>query len=383
MRSGHLLETSLCFTVEVVSVGTRLYVHLAPTLDVPSYRRRWESGAAPDATPYGFHLAASLGWSVRFSRARVPRRRPWQGILGLVDRLTGGVDLWHAWRNRASVRGAQMIWTLTDAEGLALAVLMRIGLLPRRPLIAGTVWMLHEWDQHGRVKRAVLRWSTRAWTVLTVHAEPCLQIARRELRSADSRLLRFGVSDSAFPLLPPLERSERSSGPLVVFAMGNDRTRDWDVLLEAFGDDERFRIDLVCRWFTEERAGRYGNVRLIRDPDLEQMRRLYRESDYAAIPMRENAFSGITVALEAAALGVPVLGSRTGGLLTYFTEDEMLLSPVGDATSMREAVLGQGREERRAMAERAQRRTEAGRYTTQGLVERYDRIASEVLAEQG
>lgn len=372
--------TRLCLTPCMAPIGTRLYVHLAPTLDVPAYRRRWASGVEPEATPYGFHLAAELGWSVRFSRARTPRRRPWKRVLGWVDRLSGGVDLWHAWRNRASIRGADIVWTLTEQEALALAALTRVGLLPRKTVIVGTVWMLHEWDQYGPLKHRLLRWLARTWSVLTVHAEPCLEIARQELPEVPSELLHFGVSAASFPLLDP---TQRDADDIVLFAMGNDRTRDWDVLLDAFGDDDRFRIVMVCRWFSDERARQYSNVTVVRDPSVERMRELYRGADYAAVPMIRNAFSGITVALEAAALGVPILGTRTGGLLTYFAEDEMILAPVGGARELREAVLEQTPDARRAMAQRAQRRFKERDYTTRGFVERYDRLTREVQASGG
>ena len=59
----------------------------------------------------------------------------------------------------------------------------------------------------------------------------------------------------------------------------------------------------------------------------------YHWADIVAVPMRQNIYSGITVALEAAAMGTPVVSSRTGGVPTYFGEDEVFYSPAGGLPS--------------------------------------------------
>ena len=55
----------------------------------------------------------------------------------------------------------------------------------------------------------------------------------------------FGIPTSIFPFATP--RRERASGPIRIYSIGDDRHRDWNVILNAFGNDPRFRVRLVCR----------------------------------------------------------------------------------------------------------------------------------------
>lgn len=355
----------------MVKAGTRLYVHLAADLDTAAYLDRWERGREPDRSPYGFHHAIRFGWAVRFSRPRPPRKRPWRGLLAAVDRVTSGIDVWHAWRNRRAIAQADVIWTMLEREAFGVAALMALRLVPRKPLISGAVWIFNDWDRMSPWRQKILRRLARFCSVFAVHAEGCLPIAERAMPELDTRLMYFGVSAESFPLRAPKKVSAR---PTVIFAMGNDRTRDWDVLLRAFGNDDRFDLQIVCRWFTDQKASPFTNVSVIRDPSLSEMRGMYARADYAAVTMCRNVFSGVTVALEAAALGVPILATRTGGLATYFADDEMLLAEVGDSTGLRDAVLRQSARERSAMAARAQQRFVEEDYTTLGLVSRYNEL---------
>ena len=354
----------------------RLYVHLPSSLEVDAYREGWKAGVEPDETPYGFHLAESLDYSVEFSKNHIRGKRALQRAADVLRRRAMGIDLIHAWTNRRAIQRADVIWTMLEQEALAISVLMKLRLVDHKPIIAGTVWTLDHWSRLGKLKRLFLHGLFRTWSVLTVHSEECLEIARREVRDVESRLLHFGVSEKSFAPLPL--RDETDDGPIVIFAMGNDRTRDWETLLRAFGNDARFRLDIVCRWLKDEAVQEYSNVRIIRAPDMATMRALYAGADYAAVTMHENNYSGITVALEAAALGVPILATRTGGLSTYFAKDEMLLADVHDHVELRSAVLRQSAVDRRRMADRARAKFQAGEYTTLGMMKRYDALTREV-----
>ena len=106
-------------------------------------------------------------------------------------------------------------------------------------------------------------------------------------------------------------------------------------------------------------------------------------ADFVVIPMVENLYSGITVALEATALGVPVISSNTGGVPTYFSGDEVIFVPPEDPAALREATLNADYEARRAMVERAQRRFVQQDYTSAGLAQRYVALSRELLNGKG
>lgn len=360
----------------MVPISPRLYVHLPAHLDEETYRQRWQNGLEPDASPYGFHHARSLGYAVTFSKSKKSN-----GLLGrlfgrIANRLSFGLDVNHAWYNRKAINSADIVWTMLEQEALAVSLLMRLGALTSKPIIGGTVWVINQWASLPRRKRLAFRYLMQKWAVIAVHTRTCLSVAVEIFDKGNPQFLAFGISADTFSTLqspPPENRA------ITIFAMGNDRTRDWDILFRAFGNDERFQIRLVCRWVDAGDISHLTNVDLIREPSIARMQKLYADADYAAVTMHENIFSGITVALEAAALGVPILGTKTGGLLTYFSTDEMLLSDVANHMALRNAVLQQSNLSRRLMANRAYAKYVQQEYTTLGMMKRYDKLSRPFL----
>ena len=113
--------------------------------DAEDYRQAYQEGKEPDETPYGFHLAETLGYDVAFSRDAPPAPIDLRGrVLAKGLRVSSrrlGFDLVHAYNNRAGLRQADVIWTMTEGEAFATSLLCRLGRLPRRPLIANTIWL--------------------------------------------------------------------------------------------------------------------------------------------------------------------------------------------------------------------------------------------------
>lgn len=343
---------------------TRVFVHLKEGLDARAWRTKYESGDAPDASPYGFHHASELGFDLSFSEDF--RSNPITFFVQRALRKLLGFDLIHAFRNRKRMMDADVIWTMLDPDALAVAAMMRMGLIPQKPVIAATVWMINRWDDYNWFHRRLYAWLAGAWSVMTVHAEPCLARSREILPDIRCELVKFGIAEDTFSSEP---LPERPTDPIQIVAAGNDRTRDWDVLLRAFGDDPRFKLVIICQWLSLDRA--YSNVELAMGIDVHKLKSLYKSATYVAVTMKENLFSGITVALEAAALGVPLLSSRTGGVPTYFSEEEVLYARPEDPENLRAVVLAQSAEDRYAMAARAKEKWRAADYSTRGMIGRY------------
>jgi glycosyltransferase involved in cell wall biosynthesis len=198
-----------------------------------------------------------------------------------------------------------------------------------------------------------------------------------QLPHLTSALVYFGINTELFRVTEPVPRTH--GGPLRVFSPGTDRTRDWDTLLAAFGNDERFRLTIISWRFDESRLSEYSNVVTVGSPTMADFMRCYNEADVVTVVARENIYAGITVALEAVALGVPVLASRTGGVATYFDEDDLLYAPVADPQALRDILLSSGPESRNKRAQRAQERFIAADYTTSGLVARYCALTRALL----
>ena len=96
--------------------------------------------------------------------------------------------------------------------------------------------------------------------------------------------------------------------------------------------------------------------------------------------MVENLYAGITVALEGAAMGVPVLSSRTGGVPTYFSDEEIIYAPLGDSAAMREALLA-SRKRWPSIAEKAREKFLGANYTSQQMMVAYVEATRELLEE--
>jgi len=351
-----------------------VHVQLYWGKDAELYRERFRQGIEPDETPYGFHLAAEEGHVVSFSR---DGRRDFAAKV--IERLMG-FDLIHAWNNRKSISEADVIWTMTEGEAFAVATLMKFGVIPRKPIISASIWLFNRWDQLPWWRHWLYRFLADEIAVMGVHSEQCLPIGRRAFPNLRCELMHFGINTGYFTIRPP--KTSDSTVPHIV-AAGNDRTRDWDTLIQAFGSDKRFKLTLACAWLSNTRTARHKNVTLVKLSSMDELRALYDSADIIAVPMKENVFSGITVALEAAALGKPVLSSRTGGVPTYFGEDEVLYAPPGDPRALRDAVLNSSPQALEAVAHKAQERLIADDYSTRGLIARYSRMTREVLSQRG
>jgi glycosyltransferase involved in cell wall biosynthesis len=242
-------------------------------------------------------------------------------------------------------------------------------IIKRKPIISNAVWLLNIWSTLSIWHRIIYKFLYRYLSVLTVHSRECLTVAQRCFPSLNIKLMQFGINIDVFKITKP--SYESAGGVTRLLAAGHDRTRDWHTLLLAFGNDDRFHLTLVCPWLTNEQIADYRNVALVRSPTMSRFLELYRDADFVAVPMKSNIFSGITVALEAVALGRPVLCSRTGGVPTYFGEDEIFYTPVDDAEAMRQTILSAGPEERYRKASAAQHRFIESDYSTRAVVRHY------------
>ena len=182
-------------------------------------------------------------------------------------------------------------------------------------------------------------------------------------------MMYFGVNSDVIAPGPP--RDEAPEQQMHVVSMGSDKTRDWKTLLAAFGNDPRFRLTIVCWRLTEADIAGYDNVYLSRITNRTDFVACYRSADMAVVPMTKNIFSGITSALDAVAAGVPLIATRTGGVPTYFNEDEVCYVPVGDPTALRNAVISSTPAERQVKASRALGTFVDRGYSHDGLARRY------------
>ena len=170
-----------------------VFVHLAHDKDAREWRKAREGGTLVginDETPYGYGRAERMGCRVVFSRSDPESK------LGKLVRLTVraivGFDLIHGLRQKDAILRADIIWTHTESQYLAMAsVLSMTG--ARCKLLGQNVWLIDRWQSLGFVYRALYRSLIERVDVLTFLSTRNLSLAKALFPNKRSVLLRFGT----------------------------------------------------------------------------------------------------------------------------------------------------------------------------------------------
>jgi glycosyltransferase involved in cell wall biosynthesis len=320
----------------------RVFVFLAHSFGGRDWTRRWASGqigGINERLPYGYFHAKGDGWIIEYSEDK-PERRPMKYLRSGL-RLVLGFDLIHAWRNRKRIAAADVVWTHTEFEHLAVLLLFRLGLArERRPqLIAQSVWLFDRWRYFSALTRGTYRWLLEKADVLTVSSPENLRVACALFHSKRVEFVPFGIDVAA--IKPANARA--SHHPLRILSLGNDIHRDWQTLIDAVKtlDDCEVRIGgKRIRWRTHGRTERVRQIVMRESTSAQEVEELYQSwADLVVVPLKPNLHaSGITVVTEAVSRGVPVICTDTGGLRSYFSADEVRYVPPGDPDALRRAI---------------------------------------------
>jgi len=272
-----------------------------------------------------------MGCHVVFSKSAQENKLEKLVRLGL--RVILSADVVHAWRNRAAISRADIVWTHTESQYLAVAM---VGVLlgKRIPMIGQTVWLMDSWDRLTAPKKALIRWLLSRVDVLTFHSPENLARAKVLFPDAKVRLVKFGI---------PAERMHapvaQPAGSVVnILALGNDRHRDWKTLIEAVSGVPNFRLKILSGSVPKRLAKRGGNIEVTRARSNDELHRAFSEATVVCVALKDNLHaSGLTVIQEAILYGVPVVATNIGGLSAYFSANEIRYVPTGDAKALRAA----------------------------------------------
>lgn len=116
--------------------GAVAYIHNALGRGHVGHLARFHAGTEADRSPYGFHRAEELGFTVVLSE---DSGRPLATFLSRLSRKVLGFDIPHALTNRGRLRQSDVVWTLTEREAFGIACLFFLRLAPRRPIVASSV----------------------------------------------------------------------------------------------------------------------------------------------------------------------------------------------------------------------------------------------------
>ena len=353
-----------------------IFVFLPAVLDVEKWRRDFAIGMVPDESPYGYHHAVAEGFDLSFSKPFKSKTIVEKFLCRISNKLFK-FDIVHAWRNRKSMFASDVIWTHTEHEHLAVELLAFV-LQKKINLIAQSVWLIDEWPNLSALHRRFYQFLMQRAGVLTFLSKNNLNVAEKIMPGKDSRLIPFGISFDSFPAIAI--SSIIFHLPLRVLVLGNDRHRDWLTLFNAFAGKSTFEVKIASQTFPK--TLRADNFSLVHASQKELIN-LYSWADIIIIPLTENLHaSGITVILEAVALGVPCIATDTGGLKDYFSNQEITYVPSGDAGALFDAAMNLKANPKQAweMAMRAQKHLQFKNYSSKKYTQMHCTISRELIA---
>ncbi|NHN85037.1 glycosyltransferase [Acetobacter musti] len=337
----------------------KVFVQLDHGLSGTIWRQRRGKSVIPGMNKqhltHGYHHTASETVSVVWSEDQAENLI--EKTLGYGLRVLLGFDFIRAWRNRAGILNADIVWTYTESQTLAVLLLLRI-MCPKHPpkVIGQAGWLVDRWNRQPVLRRILFRYLLKHLDVLTVHSVLNLATARALFPDLRVEQIRFGIRADEMQTV----RETCKNGALNILALGNDGHRDWQTLCEAATLLPQLQFFIA----STTRAARVAaksvpNVKIVRAYDNDSLLRLYNQADIVVVPLvPDEHVSGITVIEEAVIHGVPVIASDCGGLTDYFDHDCLTYVPSEDAAALASAIrsIQTDPEAARVKTERGQKR---------------------------
>lgn len=358
-------------------VKLKVFVHLAENKDADRWKASWLAGTLVginDDTPYGYGRATALGCRVTFSKAR--RETLFAKFVRYGARVVLGFDFVHAWRQRDEFRRADVIWTHTESQYLAVAAVMRITGI-RTKLIGQTVWLFDHWGQLSWPKRQLYASLIKRVNVLTFLSPANMRIAKSLFPTADARFVPFGIP-AENKVVPRI----RAQDPFRILAIGSDRHRDWKTLVDVVKQHPDFSLTILSGTVARRLVAGIPNVDVRLAKSTLELQDAFDRANVVCVPLQDNLHaSGITVIEEAVLAGLPVIASDTGGLRHYFSGEEIRYVPPGDQAALLAALdeIRQQPEDARQMAVRAQARMGQDGIGANDYIHNHVRISHDIL----
>jgi glycosyltransferase involved in cell wall biosynthesis len=358
----------------------RVFVHLAYGFGAENWHRRWLEGkiiGINEPFPYGYYQATRHGCLIEHSQ---DTRETWaKKLVRLGFRAVLGFDLVHAWRNFDGIRNADVVWTHTESQYLAVIFLLQSTPPVRRPkLIAQSIWLFDRWNRFSTLRQLMFSKLIKQADILTVHSPENLAIARRLFPNVRSELVLFGIA--ATNKIAPMVRPNPK--PLHIASLGNDEHRDWGLLIDAVRNKRDWELRIASHNIDLSSINNVSNVTIVKPKNNDDLFSFYRWADVVVLAMKPNFHaSGITVIQEASLQGIPVICTDTGGLRAYFSANEVRFVPPQDVAALREAIssLADDQSARLALAQNAQARMGPTDLSSESFARRHAEISSGLL----
>lgn len=371
------LSASLSSKADAIEDRLKVFVHLAANKDAEAWLKAWHSRTLVginDETPYGYGRALRMDCEIDFSRTS----REWllTKVLRLGLRVLTGFDLIHAFRQRQALLAADVVWTHTESQYLAIAALFVFS--KKRPKILGqSIWLFDQWDHLNPFHKLLYRYLIGSVDVLTFHSTENLAVARALFPDKRVLLVPFGIPSEQ--MIAPVVRPTR---PMSILSIGNDRHRDWECLAAALDDLPDASAVILSGSASGSLTRGRPNLKIMQARNNTELFARFAEASVVCVPLKPNRHaSGITVIQEAILAGVPVIATLTGGLDGYFGADVVYYVPPGNPQALREAIekVVEDPEEACARTVRAQRHMLETGIGAETFVRRHVTISRELV----
>lgn len=311
-----------------------VFVHLALNKDVDAWRKARDEGrlvGINDETPYGYGRAEGMGCTVCFSKSQ--NMGLFVKSMRLVLRGALGFDIVHSWMHRNEFSKADVIWTHTESQFLAVAATL---LLTRQKtkLLGQVVWLMDNWKHLTFLHKWLYRRLIRRVDVMTFLSTENFHVAQTMFPGMNLRIVPFGIPSEDSKPVKTFQGKE-----IRVLALGNDRHRDWETLVKAVSGEDEMSL-VILSGSAPRHLTKYGqNISIRAAHKNDELHEEFKNADVVCVPLKPNLHaSGITVIQEAVLYGVPVIATDVGGLDLYFSGDEISYVPVGNVLALRAEI---------------------------------------------
>ena len=358
----------------------RVFVQLAHGQDIHHWKRLRDAGklvGINDEKPYGYDRAEKMGCEVEYSIRH--RDGKIYNFFRLAVRAILGFDYLYARQSKERMLKADIVWTHTEAQFLAVALILALrGKNKPRPLLLGqAVWLYDRWPNIDPIRKAFYRRLIKYVDRLTVHSPVNQKVAADLFPDKQVDLVKYGI-----PTRDLQVPQKRQNTPHRLLCVGNDRHRDWETVIKAFGNQPGIEVKILSTKTNPDIAKDAANVEIRGVHSNEEMQAERDAASLMIIPLKHNLHvSGSTTLQEAALFGIPIVATKTGGLEAYLGDDAVSYVPAGDAAALRKAAMDllDDPDKALAQAQKAQAPIHSGDWGADAFVARHVEISRELL----
>jgi glycosyltransferase involved in cell wall biosynthesis len=316
------------------SPGRRVHVAIDTGTDPHFHEEAFERDLVADRLPYGLqHLEEhgfALSWLPKRGRGLMTRVLAEAGRRATLD-----LNPWSLVEGPGGRRRADVVLAWEERVGLPVAAGRALG---EPPCVTGLIWLTDRADDLPRLyRRAMSAALARAAAVFVLSSAQVAPLV--ESWGVDSERLHyvpFGVPTELWG-----RGSETEQDAALVVSAGNDWARDHALLVEAVSQVQRWNLPLRLELLTERQVPVHAALGVRRlGKGAADVRAAYGRASFVAVATRPNLHaSGMTVALEAMAVGRAVVASATPGMEDYVVDGEtgLLVTP-GDKAALADAM---------------------------------------------